>query len=114
VYSACQGRLYGKEDQTLLINDEWSKALWNSKSSVFKKNVIEDISCPRIRCNGWTLLCDCGQHWFDYFLQVQFKCIFRLSSSFLSHVWVPVPLIILGSCNTWKTIRGIAEFFKFL
>jgi len=27
VYFACLGLPYGKEDQTLLINDEWSKAL---------------------------------------------------------------------------------------
>jgi hypothetical protein len=33
VYSACQGLPYGKEDQTLLIDDELSKALQNSKSS---------------------------------------------------------------------------------
>jgi len=27
VHFACQGLPHGKEDQTLLINDEWSKAL---------------------------------------------------------------------------------------
>jgi len=27
----------------------------------FFGNLLEDISCPRIRCNGWTSLHDCGQ-----------------------------------------------------
>ncbi len=57
VYSACQGLPYGKEDQTLFINDESTKLFEISRKV---KNVIEDISCPRIRCNGWTLLCGCG------------------------------------------------------
>ncbi len=115
VYFACQGLPYGKEDQTLLINDEPCKALWNSKSSVLKNKCYRGHKFVlRIRCNGWTLVRSCGQHWLDYFLQLQFKCIFRLPSSFLSHICVLVPLIILGSCNTWKIIRGIAEFLKFL
>jgi hypothetical protein len=32
---ACHGLPYGKEDQTLLINDEPRKALWNPKWSGF-------------------------------------------------------------------------------
>jgi hypothetical protein len=31
VYYACHGKDYGKEDQTLFIDDEPSKALWNLK-----------------------------------------------------------------------------------
>jgi hypothetical protein len=31
VYYACRGNDYGKEDQTLFIDDEPSKALWNLK-----------------------------------------------------------------------------------
>ncbi len=31
VYYACHGKDYGKEDQTLLIDDEPNKALWNLK-----------------------------------------------------------------------------------
>jgi hypothetical protein len=30
-YYVCRGLPYGKEDQTLLINDEPNKALWNPK-----------------------------------------------------------------------------------
>jgi hypothetical protein len=37
VYYNCHGLPYGKEDQTLLINDEPSKALWNPKWNGFKK-----------------------------------------------------------------------------
>jgi len=33
VYYGCHGLLYGKEDQTLLIDDEPSKVLWKSKCS---------------------------------------------------------------------------------
>jgi hypothetical protein len=33
VYSACQGLPYGKEDQTLFINDKPNKVLQNSKSN---------------------------------------------------------------------------------
>jgi len=75
VYSACQGLPYGKEDQTLLIDDERTKLFEIPRKVFFYKSVIEDISCPRIRCNGWTSLRGCGQRWLDYFLQVQFKCI---------------------------------------
>jgi hypothetical protein len=35
VYYVCRGLPYGKEDQTLLINDEPNKALWNPKWSGF-------------------------------------------------------------------------------
>jgi hypothetical protein len=35
VYYACCEKNYGKEDQTLLINDEPSKALWNLKWTSF-------------------------------------------------------------------------------
>jgi hypothetical protein len=35
VYFACQGLPYGKEDQTLFINHELSKAFRNLKSNVF-------------------------------------------------------------------------------
>ncbi len=35
VYYACCGKDYGKEDQTLLINDEPNKVLWNSKWTSF-------------------------------------------------------------------------------
>ncbi len=31
VYYACHGKDYGKEDKTLLIDHELSKALWNQK-----------------------------------------------------------------------------------
>jgi hypothetical protein len=31
VYYVCHGKDYGKEDQTLLIDDEPNKVLWNSK-----------------------------------------------------------------------------------
>jgi len=31
VYYVCHGKDYGKEDQTLLIDDEPNKALWNLK-----------------------------------------------------------------------------------
>jgi len=43
VYSACQGLPYGKEDQTLLIKDDWSKVFRNSKSIVFKKTVVAKV-----------------------------------------------------------------------
>jgi hypothetical protein len=35
VYYACYEKNYGKEEQTLLINDEHSKALWNLKCISF-------------------------------------------------------------------------------
>jgi hypothetical protein len=35
VYYGCCGLLYGKEDQTLLINDEPNKTFWNPKWSGF-------------------------------------------------------------------------------
>jgi hypothetical protein len=63
VYFACQGLPYGKEDQTLLINDEWTKLFEIPRKVFFFKSVIEDISSPRIRGNGWTSRCGCGQRW---------------------------------------------------
>jgi hypothetical protein len=35
MYYNCHGLPYGKEDQTLLIDDEPSKALWNPKWNGF-------------------------------------------------------------------------------
>jgi hypothetical protein len=35
VYYGCYGQPYGKEDQTLIIDDESNKALWNPKWNGF-------------------------------------------------------------------------------
>jgi len=47
VYSACRGLPYGKEDQTLLINDDWSKVFRNSKSIVLKKKCYKEYKLSK-------------------------------------------------------------------
>jgi hypothetical protein len=47
MYYACRGLLYGKEDQTLLIDNEPNKVLWNRMWSgffleSFKGNVVKE------------------------------------------------------------------------
>jgi hypothetical protein len=47
MYYACHGLFYGKDDQTLLIDDEPSKVLWNPMWSglfleSFKGNVVKE------------------------------------------------------------------------
>ncbi len=65
VYDGCCGLPNGKEDQTLLIDDEPSKVIRNSKCSGFFFNHLEDKCCQRTRCNGWTLHFICGHTWLD-------------------------------------------------
>ncbi len=60
VYYGCHGLPYGKEDQTLLIDDEPSKAFQNSKWSGFFFNHSGDKCCQKTRCNVWTLHLVCG------------------------------------------------------
>jgi hypothetical protein len=52
VYYGCRRLFYGKEDQTLLIDDELSKVLRNGKWSDLFLNHSRDRCCQRIRCNG--------------------------------------------------------------
>jgi len=56
VYYACHGKDYGKEDQTLLIDDEPNKALWNPKwtglflesfkGQMLSKNKVQWLDVP--------------------------------------------------------------------
>jgi len=44
MYYACCGLLYGKEDQTLLIDDEPNKVLWNPMwSGLFLESFKGDV-----------------------------------------------------------------------
>jgi hypothetical protein len=62
MYSTCQGLPYREEDQTLFIDDELNISSKFQEQWVFFFNLLKDINCPRIRCNGWTSFCGCGQH----------------------------------------------------
>jgi hypothetical protein len=47
MYYVCCGLLYGKEDQTLLINDEPNKVLWNPKWSGLFFHHSNDKHCKK-------------------------------------------------------------------
>jgi hypothetical protein len=53
VYYACRGLPYGKEDQTLLINNEPNKAFRNPKWSGLFLESLRGSCCQRKRCNPW-------------------------------------------------------------
>jgi hypothetical protein len=61
VYFSCWGLPYGKNTKPCSLMMNWAKFFKNSREVVFLGNLLEDISCPRIRCNGWTFIWDCGQ-----------------------------------------------------
>jgi hypothetical protein len=54
IYFACCGMLYGKEKQTLFIDDEPSNALRNPKWSGFFTKSFKRTFYQNISCNSWT------------------------------------------------------------
>jgi hypothetical protein len=52
VHLACKGLPYGDKDQTLLIDDEPSKAFQNPKWNGLFLSHLEDVSYPKTKCNG--------------------------------------------------------------
>jgi hypothetical protein len=50
--SSCSGLPYGDMDQTLLIDDEFSKALRNPKWSGLFLEPFRDMNYPKTMCNG--------------------------------------------------------------
>jgi len=51
----------GKKTKPYSLRMTGAKFFEIPRALFLKKNVIKDISCPRIRCNGWTSLRGCGQ-----------------------------------------------------
>jgi hypothetical protein len=84
VYYVCHGKDYGKEDQTLLINDEPNKAFQNLKWTSFFLESFKGKMLSKIRCNGWTCHPICGHPWLDCYWPKRFKFIMTLWSSILS------------------------------
>ncbi len=79
VYYVCHGKDYGKEDQTLLINNEPNKVLWNSKWTGLFLESLGDKCCQIIRCNGWTYHFICGHPWLDCIGQNNSSSLWLLS-----------------------------------
>jgi len=74
VYYARCGKDYGKEDRTLLINDEPNKVFQNLKWTHLL-NHSGDKCCQRIRCNHWIYHFICGHLWLDCHCTKWFKFI---------------------------------------
>jgi hypothetical protein len=60
VYYVCCGLPYGKENQTLLIDNEPNKALQNAKWSGLFVESFRVSCCQKKRCNPWTWNLICG------------------------------------------------------
>jgi hypothetical protein len=65
VYSAYQGLPYGKEDQTLLIDNEPNIIFQNSKSNGFFLGFRACVFAFILKVKGSNLMSDvvCGQQW---------------------------------------------------
>jgi hypothetical protein len=99
VYYNCHGLPYGKEDQTLLIDDEPSKVLRNPKWNDFKKNHSGDKCCQITRCNDWTSYHICAHHCLNCYWQRRFVFIMIVWPNILSLVRFPLQRIIIGSSS---------------
>jgi hypothetical protein len=61
MYFACQGLPYREENQTLFIDDELNKSSKFQEQWFVFWNLLKNISCPKINCNGWSSFCNCSQ-----------------------------------------------------
>jgi len=66
VYDGCRGLPYGKEDQTLHINDELNKLIQNSKWSGLFLESFKGQMLLRNKVQWWTLHLVYGHLWLDY------------------------------------------------
>jgi hypothetical protein len=93
MHYACHGLPYGKEDQTLLINDEPSRALWNPKWSGFflhKKGELKNkMQWLDLTSHLWSLLVELPR---AKTIQVHYEFMVKyfklhLSSSSRNYCW---------------------------
>jgi hypothetical protein len=101
MYYACCGLPYGKEHQTLLIDDEPKKCFGIQSGVVFFLNHSRNKCCQIIRCNGWTLHLICGHPWLNCHWPRWFEFIMTIWLNILTFVWIFLQKNIIVLSNMW-------------